>query len=180
MRPSIQLYHCICTLSHTPQSRLGPVSHLDQNGPLTWSPREIGTAGATASKGRRPARVPRTSTATAAWTASSCRTSSPCPAIFGLPHSSALVSTRILLLLRNRTGSVSRCNRCGDVNFAWEHEPEPSSRETTTSLSRTCARRVFVKMTAHRRLRNDRCTCPYLFENYSNLLYYTIERVGVY
>ena len=75
---------------------------------------------------------------------------------------------------------LSRCNRCGDVNFAWEPEPELSSHETTTSLSRTCARRVFVKMTAHRRLRNDRCTCPYLFENYSNLLYYTIERVGVY
>ena len=55
---------------------------------------------------------------------------------------------------------LSRCNRCGDVNFAWEHEPEPSSHETTTSLSRTCARRVFVKMTAHRRLRNNRCACP--------------------
>jgi len=55
---------------------------------------------------------------------------------------------------------LSRCNRCGDVNFAWEPEPEPSSHETTTSLSRTCVRRVFVKMTAHRRLRNDRCMCP--------------------
>jgi len=103
VQSSIQLYHCICTLSHT----LGPVSCLDRNGPLTWSPGEIGTAGATASKGRRPARVPRTSTATAAATASSCRTSSaPCPTVFGLPHSSALVSTRILLLLRNRTGYV--------------------------------------------------------------------------
>ena len=55
---------------------------------------------------------------------------------------------------------LSCCNRCGDVNFAWEPEPEPSSHETTTSLSRTCASRVFVKMTAHKRLRNDRCMCP--------------------
>ena len=115
-------------LSHTPQSRHGPVSRLDRNGPLTWSPGEIGTAGVTASKGRRPARVPRTSTATAVATASSCRTSSvPCPTVFGLPHSSALVSTRILLLLRNRTGSV--CAVATGVETLISHgSPSPSRR----------------------------------------------------
>ena len=71
------------------------------------------------------------------------------PCLWPAAFISSVVYTHSSSLAQPYQICLSRCNRCGDVNFAWEPEPEPSSHKTTTSLSRTCARRVFVKMTAH-------------------------------
>jgi len=136
VQSSIQLYHCICTLSHTPQSRLGPVSHLDRNGPLTWESWRDRNSRRDGKQGEPTSACPSDVYGHGSVDGELVSyVLHAMPTVFGLPHSSALVSTRILLLLRNRTGSVRAIAigvRCGDVNFAWEPEPEPSSHETTT------------------------------------------------
>ena len=162
MRPSIQLYRCICTLSLSLRSpdldrslvsigtalSLGVLERSEQlaRRQARGDDQRVSLGRLRPRRRRRRARVVRPPRhADCLW-----------PAAFissGVyAHSSSPAQPHRICL--------SRCNRCGDVNFAWEHEPEPSSHETMSPLSRTYDRCVSVKMTVCRWLRNAGYTCP--------------------
>jgi hypothetical protein len=174
-----QLYHCVCTLSLSLRTGLWSGS---ERPPRLESSRDLGTAVATESKGRR-ADDQRVSLGRLRPRRQQRRARPPLHgrrlSLARRIHQLWCLRARILLPRRRpppptkmawcRTTALDLSKplrrvwrrfflfdeyECGDVNFAWEHE-------ATSSLSRMCARRVSVKMTALTRLRHGRCTCPY-------------------
>ena len=62
---------------------------------------------------------------------------------------------------RNRCLMETRCTTGFPIgSLVWEHEPSPSPRETTERPSPSCSEGLFAKVSAHRRLEDDCCTCP--------------------
>jgi hypothetical protein len=59
-----------------------------------------------------------------------------------------------------RLETGTRTARRWRATYAWEHEPLPSSRETTTSSRFPFVRGLFANVSAYRRLDETRCTCP--------------------
>ena len=58
------------------------------------------------------------------------------------------------------------------VDSAWEHEPTPSSRETTASACLLPTRVLSANLASWRRLLQTRCTCPHPIrpKTYNDLL----------